>query len=451
MSLIIGAWNRLTGLENVPMIPDFFSSNDPRLTSSTRQPWVVGVSIPPIHKLPSELLADIFALCHAMMEDDPSLGCARVILSHVCPRWRGIILSMPLLWSTINVYGSQDLNRPRVQEHLRRSASCLLSVRIYADKADHVEDSIELVVAHAQRLKALHFFMINSHASPNLDLLRTSAFPALETLGVSIRNWQQQDADSIFHLLSTSPRIRSLMWDGPGGLPSSPCWMAFTEIDIWNTLSFQDVHTLLSQCHNVVDLQLLRVSSGGPLVNEVMVTLHQLTTLSLRATQPLDDLLDRLRLPSLKRLSLKYNHHNPSYDHSCGVLDSLLVRSECTLEELTFRDDYMPSKALDQLLRIPKLDIVFPKLTDRTLRTLTRRGDSICIMPRLESLSFMRSRSTDGVLGDMVTSRSESGGGQHAVGKLECLQTAVEVSRSRDRCALDVLKAQGMDINYENW
>ncbi|KAL0945300.1 hypothetical protein HGRIS_000806 [Hohenbuehelia grisea] len=175
MSLVLDrfrAWNYfLPGLD-APMITDLFSSHDThlpskpkpfaplslstretrfqphssidlsfsklrlvdavRLAPTTPQPRAVGTSIPPVHRLPTELLADIFALCHAVEEDDrggSALGCARVMLSHVCRRWRAVILSMPLLWSTISVGSRRKQGRYMLQAHLDRSASCPLSLR----------------------------------------------------------------------------------------------------------------------------------------------------------------------------------------------------------------------------------------------------------------------------------------------------------------------------------
>ncbi|KAI0072817.1 hypothetical protein K474DRAFT_328406 [Panus rudis PR-1116 ss-1] len=56
-------------------------------------------NLSPIHQLPNELLATVFALI-AESCDQPAVG---VHLSHVCRRWRSVALQLPVLWVTIDV------------------------------------------------------------------------------------------------------------------------------------------------------------------------------------------------------------------------------------------------------------------------------------------------------------------------------------------------------------
>ncbi|KAL0950266.1 hypothetical protein HGRIS_010246 [Hohenbuehelia grisea] len=502
MSLVLDrfrAWNYfLPGFEDAPMITDLFSSHDAQLPSkpkpfallplSTRetrfqpcssinlsfsklrlvdavrlaptspQPQAVGTSIPPIHQLPTELVAEIFALCHAAEEDhrgNSASACARVILSHVCRRWRAVILCMPLLWSTISVHGPGDSSLSRLKAHLERSGTCPLSLRFIAHisttegRVENIADILTLAVAHAQRWRALRLYISEDHARPILNLIRATSFPSIETLEISVDEWEQQDSHAIFEALSSSS-IRKLSWRGPRGIPPSPHWTVLTHIHVRSPLSICEAHTLLSQCHVVVELRLDSVSTEGSPSDRAMVTLPELEVLSVSTYEALDGFFDKLCTPRLRRLVLRHFDRISTSNDSCGAIDPFLARSNCALEELVFRDDHMPSDALDRLLRVPCLDTVrdlsieLPPLNDRALETLTRRMHGEFILPRLESLFFWRSQSTDGTLGDMLASRSQ--GGEHS---LKRLRTGIDGSRLRDRHALDGLKLGGMDIDYE--
>ncbi|KAL0945298.1 hypothetical protein HGRIS_000804 [Hohenbuehelia grisea] len=468
MSLVLDpfpAWNDLRSGSEDTIITDLFVTRDARLASAIPQ---TGASLPAIHKLPTELVASIFVLCHAIESDyrrDSATNCARVILSHVCRRWRAVILSMPLLWSTISVHDASSASLPKLTAHLERSMPCPLSISVMPNpymaegQFKHVEDIMALVAQHAERWKSLRLYLSAAPMCVILDLLQATSFPSIETLEVGAETWNRQVSQAVFNVLSASACIRSVTWRGPGGfrgVPSGSCWEILTNINInLNSVSLGDVHTLLSQCYSVVALRVSCISGDMTPNNGETITLHRLETLSICTYEPLHDLFDQLCLPKLKMLTLRYYYHISSHDRACKALDSLLARSDCTLRTLILHDDRMPSDALDQLLRMPTLDnlrdlsIELPTLTDLTLQTLTRPvDDGECVLPQLESLSLGYSTSKDGRLGDMATSRSEGGGGQFAAGQLKRLHTSVDDSRWRDRRALDALKARGLDIDY---
>ncbi|KAL0945292.1 hypothetical protein HGRIS_000798 [Hohenbuehelia grisea] len=483
------SWNYfLPGLEDAPIITDLFSGHEAKYhpqsplrasfsklcmvdavhpPSPIPQPQRIGTRFPSIHKLPTELIADIFALCHAMEEDDRQnsvTDCARVILSHVCSRWRAVILSMPLVWATISVRGPKDSSLPRLKAHLERSASCPLSLRFVAhvstakQKGEHIEDIVAPAIAHARRWKSLHIFLDDTHTPVISNMLRTTSFPSLETLELSVRDWEPEDAHHVLDALSSSCRLQNLMWHGPGGLPPSTRWAALAKIRIFNFLSLPEVHTLLSQCHNVTDLRIsISRAPHSPLDGMALITLSKLEVLWLSTKSVLDDLFDRLCLPKLKRLIIENHCPNPSHDRSCRSLDSFLARCHCDLDALVLRDSHKSPEALDQLLRLPTLGtlrdlrIELPPLSDLTLETLTQRMDGACVLPRLENLTFRRSYSTDGMLGEMATSRFRGADRELPVNCLKRLQTALDSSRPMDIWALDALEAQGMEIDYGYW
>ncbi|KAL0952974.1 hypothetical protein HGRIS_007185 [Hohenbuehelia grisea] len=403
-------------------------------------------------------------MCHMTEEDhlrDSATGCARVILSHVCRRWRSIILSMPILWSIITIRGPKGSSLPRLKEHLERSASCPLSISVNANATigaveqnlEPIKDIVALTVLHAQRWKSFELSLSYEYAHSILALLQSTTFPSLENLNVHTQSWERKDSYALFEAL-TSPGIRTISWCASIGIPPNSCWASLTQITIWNTLSLREVYALFCQCHEIVELGLYNISGHSPLENEAMITVDKLEVFSTFTHEPLHGLFDKLCLPRLKHLALRHVGATSSPDRPCSGIATVLPRWNCALEEFVVREPLMDPEALDQLLRMPNFDstrdlsIESPSLNDSVLTALTRKADGECILPQLETLSFWRSQSTDGTLGDMVTSRFQGIGPN-----LKQLWTTFRNggSRLRDKHALDFLKARGMDIDYEYW
>ncbi|KAH7923370.1 hypothetical protein BV22DRAFT_1093023 [Leucogyrophana mollusca] len=84
----------------------------------------------PINWLPAELLIHIFIFSAA---DDPdasnqlSYNISPVVLSHVCHKWRQIVLSTSSLWSQIS-YRTDQWHREPLETFLQRSGSSLLDI-----------------------------------------------------------------------------------------------------------------------------------------------------------------------------------------------------------------------------------------------------------------------------------------------------------------------------------
>ncbi|KAK1233295.1 hypothetical protein PQX77_003548 [Marasmius sp. AFHP31] len=124
----------------------------------------------PIHRLPTETLADIFVYACEGNKLTPSSSLAVILLSTICGRWRNVVLTTPRLWSFLEI----DLGT-------------------WKEKADHLVSSITL-------------FMERSKACP-LDI--TCAFPADES---GTNEW----IASVFDAMSRScARWRSVSFSLP--------------------------------------------------------------------------------------------------------------------------------------------------------------------------------------------------------------------------------------------
>ncbi|KAL0945296.1 hypothetical protein HGRIS_000802 [Hohenbuehelia grisea] len=412
----------------------------------------------PIHLLPMELVAGIFTICHETEDlNDSPTGCARVIISHVCSRWRAIILSIPTLWCTISIRGPRGSTKPRLEAHLERSAMCPLSLHFVSNistaqhSVEQIKDYMVLTIVHAQRWKSVQLDLTYEHAPPILDVLNSTSFPSLEILNVNVLDWPQAPSNALFDIFSSYSGIRKLSWRGSVGTPPSSFLAALTHFEIGPSLSLRQLYTLLSQCCHVSELRIstTRDSGEGPLHDTAVITLDKLEVLSVFTNEPFEEVFDRVCLPRLRQLEIRFLGNFPAPGRPSRGLDTFLVRSKCALQEFLLRDKYIPSEALIQLLHMPNLETVrdlsidVPSLDDRVLATLTRPVDGEGILPRLQTSSFWRLQSSDGTLGDMMVSRVQ-GVGQH----LKRMRTTLPGFFPKDMHALKSLEAQGMHTEY---
>ncbi|KAF9001655.1 hypothetical protein BDZ89DRAFT_670908 [Hymenopellis radicata] len=92
----------------------------------------------PIRSLPEDILLAIFMLCtqgHTVPPDSLGIYWAPWVLSQVCRRWRFIALSLPRLWTRLDLsrhYYDRHWNAAvgRLLLYLRRSGSCAINVNI---------------------------------------------------------------------------------------------------------------------------------------------------------------------------------------------------------------------------------------------------------------------------------------------------------------------------------
>ncbi|KAL0564759.1 hypothetical protein V5O48_017278 [Marasmius crinis-equi] len=95
----------------------------------------------PIHRLPSEVLLEIFQhCCHTNTLSDPQVPPA-LALSRVCGRWRDIAVSSPRLWSSITI--SQFRSRDKV-EHSRRQRMTTCLTRLFLERSKNAPLKLKL-------------------------------------------------------------------------------------------------------------------------------------------------------------------------------------------------------------------------------------------------------------------------------------------------------------------
>ena len=175
--------------------------------------------------LPPEILAAIFVCARPTRRLRRKIA-FEVTLSHVCMQWRGIALTTPALWTTIDI--SSTISLSWVPVYLQRSGDGIpldIRVDIYtedrfvrrrASKNTAIVQAItDLISLHIGRCRSLLVFTFHEEtACLILTRLRNVAAPLLERLRINAGRVSQPLADPTaatdYTLSGGAPRLRFL-------------------------------------------------------------------------------------------------------------------------------------------------------------------------------------------------------------------------------------------------
>ncbi|KAF7424721.1 hypothetical protein PC9H_010032 [Pleurotus ostreatus] len=394
---------------SIPLSPTLL----PLVSFSSHQKSVEGkpsVACTPalVHQLPVEILCDIFTYCHANASGEE---CGpKVTISHVCRRWRTIVLCMPMLWTRISLKHSTKGSIERVAAYLRRSGSCTISVSILALHLS--EDSVPsnlwaLLHEHLNRLDSLKLELRGSLRKP-VEHLAGCQYPLLKDLDLRLQSCPGGEVDALFKAFQGAP-LSSLVWRGEESIPKNAPWSMLTKVVITGSYTLGDISTLLSQCHAAQEFSVDTISGDG-VVPAAITSLPSLRTLSVYTFVNISRLLENLHLPALDKVSI-HNLLRPGVGRGWRSLESLLRRSECTLTKMVVWDKSLDDDQFIQLLRIPglqklsDLQILHPSISNDVLRVLSSDTAGSCILPDLAVLNLTSCHSDDGVLKQVLAPR----------------------------------------------
>jgi F-box-like len=392
--------------------------------------------IPPIHRLPIELLAEIFR--HSLQSVDhskpsPSL-CIKpysrttpFFLGQVCSHWRNITLSTGDLWQSIFISPPRLQNIPLIRAWLTRAGNSPLSLWLFQSSCPKDEELyvtheiLLLLLARIHRWRTIHFRFSKVVHKVLLGIPFGSA-AELEAARVDVRDWDETSADMFWRSIHSSPSLRRPDWVNRyrHGPPSHAPWRQLTHVTLDGLLSPDVVLNILQYCQSVVDLAVPHLVSPTTSFEMSPFVLEHLCSLRISTETELDALFQSLVLPGLESLHLTYRCGacNP---HSSLHLDDLLSRSQCQLRKLTLCDtdtnaseenilDFLRPQSLQSLLNLQ----LFNTVSDKTINLLSTRHalaaagkvqPQLLLLPRLEAISIRCCTTTDGVLSAMLASR----------------------------------------------
>ncbi|KAL0566437.1 hypothetical protein V5O48_015578 [Marasmius crinis-equi] len=398
----------------------------------------------PCRRLPGEILADIFDLCVRedlnMMErmrklsqhhDSSStldIDKCPWVLGQVCRGWRDLVLSLPRLWSSIDInwpQGSEKLNMSLVERRLT------LALQRSRDKELHVswhESSCPAKIVPLLCLSSFRWVNATIRASAEgFGLLApySGLFSSLSTLHLHFKDDRLLDEDGNDSVFRDTPTLRHLTLSGH----VSPISRLRTNLPWSQLLKFtlRSANPLTERVcvglHKVLPLlrglRTLEIQTSFEFVREGIhtIALTHLRTLTLAspvAPRSVANLLDSVTLPSLRVLAIA----GPDMLHI--NLQSLLTRSSAQLDELSIA--MVNDQTLTKILEIPQVqtvqalsiggppgDVGYFGVSDNVLNALKLNIPEItnaAVLPCLQHITLLgRRRWTDKALVEMLASR----------------------------------------------
>ncbi|KAK7058211.1 hypothetical protein R3P38DRAFT_1196186 [Favolaschia claudopus] len=194
-------------------------------------------ALAPIHRLPNEILANIFALCipqelynvYDLTESTPEqeVDCIShrhlLQLAQVCARWHRIAMGTPQLWSSIAVRSdlwsecgiSPETLLALVEAALDRGQNCPLTLIIRA--SEHVESILELATRHAHRWRSVNLNLAHGDRGGHLSNL-ANKLDQLTELYFDVADLGEVD------VFFEAPRLKTIVFLGSIAPPPKIPW-----------------------------------------------------------------------------------------------------------------------------------------------------------------------------------------------------------------------------------
>lgn len=309
-----------------------------------------GSAIAYIQRLPDELLIEIFSAVPVELIDAFELDhyyeiWPFVTLSHVCSRWRDIILSTKTFWSTIDPSHDRHRFRPPVAVSLARSVDAPLTVRIGRDARNC---DVDQIIDHCRRWRRARF---NYAWGPSFFPKVSQNLPILEDLYLSFANRTIPPAEYI-SVFQTAPMLRTLSLEGYIHLDLSHLapWSQLVTLNLTDVFYAGGIHSLLRQSPSLRTARLneslwdwdTKAHPMEPYISHISDLIIRLTNSSYESSK----FLAPLTLPFLTKLKID-NSPGSYIEEVAENIISLLQRSQCTLTHFDLCN--VPSRSADLL------------------------------------------------------------------------------------------------------
>ncbi|KAJ7366292.1 hypothetical protein DFH08DRAFT_165238 [Mycena albidolilacea] len=310
------------------------------------------IAIAPVHKLPAELLAEIFLLA---LDSDFTLVRKEHIqkvqaLSHVCAYWRCVAHTTPRLWTNVLLTKLDEIPKGDhmvcLKGWLERSAPMPIpvSLEISGKAADAGRDVIDIIAASAHRWTTVH---LNLPSLSVLSRIPTTSLKLLERVVLASTDAMHHAETRAFLMAERLRRVHLItLRTGQLLMP----WSQLTEVVVKDP-SPQDCLDTVIQCTSIVSARFeTRAWPDVPdLSQRQIAALGRLEDLSVSFRGPsggcVTPFFVRLALPALKKLCLDLD-----LDHtwSSAEFTQFQLRSS-NIQRLEINNSYMSS---DDLLAI---------------------------------------------------------------------------------------------------
>jgi hypothetical protein len=202
-------------------------------------------SSPPIARLPSETLAEIFEC--AIAQDQTEFSSHDVQLRHivsVCRHWHTVAMAYPRLWTAL-VFTSVEITALMIQ----RSKECSLMVKADFRSAQRHRHAIALALTHLSRIRVLHLLGLSKDFHNSFIAAMDGPAPLLESLRLTWNDAPEHDKLPSLLFADVTPRLRHFaVHHVPWSLP---LLHDLTHLEIHGstlTPSMAEFHRVLSRC-----------------------------------------------------------------------------------------------------------------------------------------------------------------------------------------------------------
>ncbi|KAJ6591029.1 hypothetical protein DFH09DRAFT_1138360 [Mycena vulgaris] len=163
----------------------------------------------PIFSLPTELVVAIVATAQ---DDRVPVGLDEIFksewtMSHICRRFRNIIISAPTLWTLIEADLCSTGSVEIFKMYLERSQGCKIWATVREDglKRHGIAEHLSHIFPHTPRIRRLDIMGTNSSMAAMLASFGDVAVPSLECL--QIKRDEEYSSYPLWRLFSAGPPI----------------------------------------------------------------------------------------------------------------------------------------------------------------------------------------------------------------------------------------------------
>ncbi|KAJ3732879.1 hypothetical protein DFJ43DRAFT_1153961 [Lentinula guzmanii] len=292
----------------------------------------------PIHKLPLDLLGNIFEHVCDDMDDmidisgfDPS-KVPTLKFSRVCYRWRSLVSYTPILWSTFYFCESKDDHPKLLPLFLSRSHPRPIDFEVYAKGGKRSSKSLSTLLLHSDRWRHVE---IESHF-PYVYLLQPliksgAQLPSLKSLtlgtgGQTIKIFDFPMTCENLESLTLNRLVLELQFPRP----------TITRL-VLTGMTCESVLGIISRCPNVQDVVLHFLDTGQDLPTPAYKCNANKLELSNYYKNATSTLLRGIHFDQLTSLSLQDDYGTDRYDwQSIENVFLMLERSPTNMTSLSF-------------------------------------------------------------------------------------------------------------------
>ncbi|KAK0451308.1 uncharacterized protein EV420DRAFT_710951 [Desarmillaria tabescens] len=285
----------------------------------------------PVRRIPADILLQIFELLSVDEECNLDTANAPWVFGHVCCFWRTIVITSPVLWSTIRTH-LNPLVHPRkisaaLERHIELSSECPLhlDIDLYRNAdSETIRQVVTLIVRHSLRWETLK---ITLSASTLPMFSRVSGrLPRLRSLAVFVMNYYGDGAivPEPYSFFSVAPALTEAkihcipVFDLPVPLPQLRTFDGYFR-------NPSEVHDLLRRAPNLVkfafsSMVISRDTNPSPLfhgsLRSITGTSHELRILSAGT------------FPALEEINGRESKWD---DEAIDMIDRIAERSGCSI------------------------------------------------------------------------------------------------------------------------